>query len=191
VACPLLCMSIMRTTVTALVATTLVAVAPAAAQPLPPDTPTETTSSYASWTLGADGVSIALLLAGAAAEGDGGRDTDASNTLFMTGFFGSVFATPIIHGIRRHPDRALGSFALRAGLGSLGAYLGVATASCDHNTDTFCDLERIGPGFLVGIVIAGVIDAATMTTERHPAPTWAPVVSGDSHGVQLGLAGSF
>lgn len=131
------------------------------------------------------------MVAGGLAEGEGGRDTQASNTLMASGFFGALLATPIIHGVRRHPDRALASFALRTALSSVGGYIAVSTANCHDDSEMFCGLDRLGPGFLAGFVVASLIDAKTMTTERRPAPTWTPMVGADPHGVRLGLSGSF
>lgn len=183
----------MRTTVAVAFLTAAIATAaPAAADTVISDPhETDIVTSYSSWTLAADGASVALLLGGFAAEGEGGRDTQASNALMTTGFLGAVFATPIIHAVRRHPDRALGSVALRTALGSLGAYAAVKTANCEDSTEWFCGLDRMGPGFLAGFVVASVIDAATMTTERRPAPSWTPAIGADAHGVRLGVSGRF
>lgn len=180
----------MRTTVTAafVAAALLATAAPAVAESPPSD---EVETSYASWTLAADGTSVALILAGFVTEGEGGRDTQASGAFMATGFLGAMVATPIVHGIHRRPDRALGSFALRATLGSLGAYVAVKSASCDPEAEMFCGLDRLGPGLLAGFVVASVIDAATMTSERRPAPSWSPVIGGNAQGVKLGVSGRF
>jgi hypothetical protein len=161
----------------------------AAAQPGHTDRPTETTS-YAGYTLAADATSLALLVGGALSEGENGRDTGASNALFTAGALGAFFGSPIIHSIRGHRDRAMGSFGIRGVFASAGMYVGlIMAAGCEG---LLCELDGIGPGVFGGLVVASLIDAAFLTTEiRERPPTWTPQVSASSEGARIGIAGTF
>lgn len=163
---------------------------PTARADAPPASPAPTATSYRRYTLTADVVSLSLMVAGGLAEGEDGRDTALSSNLMGAGVLGGLFATPIIHGVRGHADRAVGSFFLRAGLGVAGAGLGFALADC-RGDDALCELDLVGPGFLVGFVAASLIDAAAMTTERRGPATWAPQLAVSRDRVQLGVAAAF
>ena len=59
-----------------------------------PSPAAERVTSYRKYTLTADVLSLSLMVAGGLAEGEGGRDTAASNTLMGVGSMGEAFATP-------------------------------------------------------------------------------------------------
>ncbi|MBK7078962.1 MAG: hypothetical protein IPH44_42525 [Myxococcales bacterium] len=156
-----------------------------------PSPAAERVTSYRKYTLTADVLSLSLMVAGGLAEGEGGRDTAASNTLMGVGSMGAVFATPIIHGIRGHFGRSLGSLALRSGLGALGGSLGFAMADCRGSDDIVCGLDLVGPGLLLGLAAATVIDAAYLTDERDGRTGWAPQLAVTHDRVQVGVAAAF
>ena len=149
-----------------------------------------TTTHYYGQTLTADALSLGLFVGGMYAEGESGRDTETSNALMSAGLLGGFFASPVIHFSRGHIDRGVESMLLRGGLASLGMVVGVETASCGDN-EILCGFDRIGPGVLVGLTVASVIDAATLTEETHEEPTWVPHVAASSRGVQVGIAATF
>jgi hypothetical protein len=152
-------------------------------------------TSYRHLTLSADAISIGLFAAGNLAEGEGGHDTPLSNTLFATGLLGATFATPIIHATRGHGGRAIGSWLLRQGLASAGMLIAFsASQGCDDGW--FCELEYVGYGYLGGIVLASVIDAATITDEvvpreRAPRSVWSPTISATHQGARVGFVATF
>jgi hypothetical protein len=148
---------------------------------------------YHHLTLGVDGASLAVLVAGGLAEGEGGRDTTASSTLMPIGLLGMTFGTPIVHLTRGHTGRALGSFALRVAFASGGMLVAEAARSCNPDEDFLCKLDYVGYGMVGGLVLASLFDAATMTEERVPrrGPTWAPSLSATPGGARVGIAGTF
>jgi len=182
----------MRTVAALLIfATPLVAHAdpPSLTAPIAP--PSIEHTSYAAYTLTADGIGIGALIAGGIAEGPNGRDTTASDTLFTVGMLGSVFATPLIHGIRGHGMRALGSVLLRAGGMGIGMAVGISMASCS-NGDAFCKLDGAGPGMIGGLIVASIVDAAANTDETVERPArWSPVIAPRSGGGTIGFAAAF
>jgi hypothetical protein len=167
----------------------LLCAAPAAADPH--------TTSYRSQTLAADGIGIGLLVAGGFAEGENGRDTTASNTLFTVGILGTLFVTPAIHFARGHRRRAGGSLLMRWGLAGAGMLIAMvgnqgchANAPADDDSllgeDFLCELDYIGYGMLGGLVAASVIDAAFNTDERVERRRWAPRLDATRDGVRVG-----
>ena len=155
--------------------------------------PDTVVTHYHHLTLGVDAVGLAALVAGGMAEGPGGRDTDASNTLFSIGAGTMMFGAPLIHAVRGHGVRAVGSLGLRAGLAGAGMWVAVAANTCDSSKEFLCDLDYIGYGFLGGLVVASVIDAAVNTEEREPraARVWAPTVSATHDGARVGFVAMF
>jgi hypothetical protein len=171
------------------VVASLLCAAPAAADPH--------TTSYRSQTLAADGIGLGLLVAGGFAEGEGGRDTRASNTLFTVGILGTLFVTPAIHFARGHRRRAAGSVALRWGMAGGGMLLAMmGNLGCHANQpanddslfgdDFLCELDYIGYGMFGGLIAASVIDAAFMTDERVERPRWTPQLGATRDGVRVG-----
>jgi len=165
----------------------------AAAQPglTPPIAPPpEEVTSYRTYTLAVDATSLGLFAAGALAEGPSGADGGPSTALMSLGLLGGMFGTPIVHASRGHWGRAAGSLAMRWLLAGAGIYVAVGSAHCGSE-DPQCGADRIGPGMLVGLAVASVIDAGAMTDERRPAPSWTPQVAATRGGVQLGVAARF
>jgi hypothetical protein len=141
--------------------------------------------------LTADGIGIGALIAGGLAEGPNGRDTSASNTLFAIGTLGSMFATPLIHAVRGHGTRALGSVLLRAGGMGIGMAVGISMTSCSSG-DGFCKLDGAGPGVIGGLIVASIVDAAANTDETVERPgRWSPVIAARSGGGTIGFAAAF
>jgi len=164
---------------------------PSLTEPIRPTV--EVTTSYRSITMTADALSLAAVLGGFASEGKNGEDSDLTGPLYMVGMLGGMFATPIIHGIRGHGARAIGSFLLRDGAAGVGAMIGVATASCTPQ-EWFCGLDRIGPGMLAGLAVASAIDAAFLTDETEQRPVgvaWTPILAPARGGGTLGIAATF
>jgi hypothetical protein len=155
--------------------------------------PDTVVTHYHHLTLGVDAVGLAALVAGGMAEGPGGRDTSTSNTLFTIGALGMTLGAPAVHLAKGHGVRALGSLGLRAGLASAGMFVAVAANTCDPDKEFLCELDYIGYGFLGGLVVASVIDAAVNTEERVPrhAATWAPTVSATHDGARVGFVAAF
>jgi len=155
----------------------------------------EETISYRHQTLTADALGIALLVGGGFAEGDNGRDTGASDTLFAAGALTTFLATPVIHWSRGHHGRAVGSLLMRWGAASVGGVLAMSMNSDCHKPDDegfenfLCELDYVGYGIVGGLVVASAIDAAFMTDERvEKAPTWAPTVTANQQGFRAGFA---
>src|SRR3954470_17526274 len=151
-------------------------------------------TSYRVYTLTADGLSIGALLLGAASESATGRDSDATGGLYTVGLLGGAFVTPIIHGMRGHGGRALGSYLLRSGLMGIGGMIGVASAGRCADTEWFCGLDRMVPGMAGGLVAASVLDAVFLTdetVERPSGPQWTPIVAPRAGGATVGLVAAF
>jgi hypothetical protein len=154
--------------------------------------PVETTTHYYEYTLTADAVGLALYAGGSMSEGPDGRDTRASSALMTIGVASSFLATPIIHAARGHWGRAGASFGLRYGVGMLSAIVAIKLSTCDQSKDFLCQFDNLGPGLGVGLAIASVVDAATMTEEKTAGPTaWAPSVTARNGGMMLGLGKAF
>ncbi len=150
-------------------------------------------TSYRQVTMSVDAIALGLLVAGGAAEGQNGRDTALSDTLFTTGGLGALFAVPIVHGVRGHLSRSIGSFGLRAGLANVGAL--VALGMRDGCEEFLCQLDYVGYGVFGGLVVAALIDGAAFTTEttkvRRPTRLLVPQLSMRESGGVVGLAGTF
>ena len=149
------------------------------------------TTNYRHLTVSADALGIGLLVGGGLAEGENGRDTQLSNTLFATGYLSASLATPIIHFARGHRGRAVGSFLLRQGLAGAGMLLAMESQrGCDG---FLCELDYVGYGVLGGLITASMIDAALMTEEHAPRErgTWAPTISASHQGARVGIVAEF
>lgn len=168
----------------------LVALVPAVASADPVPMPRDQVTHYYGYTLTADAISLGTLIAGGFAEGENGRDTELSDTLFTAGILGMSFASPLIHAARGHWRRAGASFLLRGGLAGAGMMVAVTMRSgCDG---FLCGLDYIGYGMIGGFALASVIDAASMTEERRPSgTTWAPVVAASRDGAHVGVTATF
>lgn len=148
-------------------------------------------TSYRRYTLTADVISLGLMVAGGLAEGKDGEDTALSTNLMGVGSMGVLLATPLIHGIRGHVGRALGSLALRSGLGGLGGMLGFGMADCRNSDGIACGVDLAAVGVVVGLAVASAIDAGALTDERADRTSWAPQVAVTHDRVQVGVAAAF
>lgn len=159
-----------------------------------PAAPVEEHTSYRAYTLAADGLSVGALLLGFASESASGHDSDSTGPLYMVGLLGGSFATPIIHGMRGHGGRAVGSYLIRSGLMGIGGMIGMASAGRCGPSEWFCGLDRVLPGMAGGLVVASVVDAALLTdetVERPSGPQWAPVIAPRAGGATFGIAAAF
>lgn len=157
------------------------------------------TTSYRAQTLAADGIGIGLYVAGGFAEGESGRDTTASTTLFTVGLLGALVATPAIHLGRGHLRRAAGSLVLRMGMAGAGMLItmmdrrGCDDAADDDDEllgDSLCVIDNIGYGLVGGLIAASLIDAAFNTDERERR-RWAPQIRTNRDGVRVGATWSW
>ncbi len=163
-------------------------------QPAPMvEAPEVVITSYRNEILVASALGVGAFLAGGLAEEPGGGDTEASDTLFAIGGIGMMFAPPVIHFAHGEYARGAGSLGLRWLGGSLGIAAAMAIHTCNSEQDWFCELDAIGPGLMVGVSVASLIDAFAMTEQRtyRPRRVLAPVFAASSDGGQLGLAGTF
>lgn len=177
--------------------------APPFAQPPPAQLPSASlvteepeviVTSYRDQILIASAIGVGSFIGGGLAEEPGGGDTPASNALFAIGGISMMFAPPIIHFAHGEIGRGLGSLGIRYALGSVGAWVAMSMYECDEEHDWFCKLDALGPGMLVGVSVASLIDAFAMTeqrTYRTRGRVLAPVVSATSDGGRIGLAGTF
>jgi hypothetical protein len=173
---------------------------PAVAQPgtvpieAPPDykeAPAETEHSYRGWILGTSAASLGLYGLGALSEGEGGRDTGASDVFFAAGMGGFVLSGPIVHANQGNWSGALGSLALRLFVPSLTMFVAVTTADCD---ELLCELDRMGPGWVVGAAVATAMDAAWLAKRmkrKHDSPGVLPYAGAFRNGGLVGVSGSF
>ena len=164
----------------------------ARAQPQPEPDPGLETTSYRNTTMLVDALSIGAIGLAFASEGPGGRDSRVTGPLFIAGAIGGVWIVPIIHGMRGHSDRAVGSWLLRQGAMGAGMLIGMATATCTPD-EFLCGVDRLGPGLLAGLVVASILDAALLTDETtvKPSGTWTPIVAPRQGGATMGISGSF
>lgn len=144
------------------------------------------TTSYWKTTAAVDAVGLGLLVAGGFAEGEGGRDTEASNTLFALGGATVMLGAPLVHAARGHGGRAVKSVLLRGGLAGVGMMLAMgANSGCEG---FLCGLDYVGYGMFGGLVVASIVDASMNTTERVRPPRWTPQVAASADGVRVGAA---
>ena len=169
------------------------AAAPASAQPGAwPDaarSPVEI-HRYGLLTLGVDALSVGTVLIGGVFEGPGGEDTALSQACFWAGLTGMTLAAPLVHVVRNNGRAAAFSLILRATVPVVTASVAVATARCDG---LLCELDRLGPGFLVGTGLVAFVDATLLAHQELPArpPALAPIISIGGGGAQLGVAAAF
>jgi hypothetical protein len=131
------------------------------------DAPVERRSVDHRWygwqTLTSDAISIGVFAAGM-------RDDESKGATFV-GLFGYLFGAPFIHGMHRQTGKSLGSFALRAGLPTVGAIVGYESEGCDQSNDEpddgyLCGVEGAMTGLLLGTAIAIAVDAAVLAHEE-------------------------
>lgn len=167
------------------------------------DGPPATTSAamesvrYSTWTLVADGASVALVIGGGIVGGFVGVGAVGF------GVAGGALGAPVIHVARGNFGRAAMSVALRQGLFWGGALIGglVSDGDCGDSDGDFAictdGLDGALVGGLLGYGAAVVIDAAAIAVERRPARSASaalavhPRISITGERVQLGLAGQF
>jgi hypothetical protein len=143
----------------------------------------------------ADVAAIAMSLAVDRISADGGDRPGALATLTIATYF---FAAPMVHGVHRQGKRALGSFALRAGLPLLLGLLGEeidGTPDCDACQDTLRSEGKL-LGLTAGVLIAMTVDNVLLARPiwkrvERPRAAWTPAVAGVRGGALAGLAGSF
>jgi hypothetical protein len=147
----------------------------------PADTPAEQTTSYRVRSLAIDAPSIGLFVGGLA------LDEDGADAMMGLGVAGAIAGVPILHLTRGHYRRAGASLALRTLVPLVTTAAFSAASSCPDD-EMFC---AAGKGFAFGLVLASVIDAATMTDEVRPAPpparAWTPSLAVTGGGVQVGV----
>jgi hypothetical protein len=184
--------------VTGLLISATAAASPPGATPLSTREPEVT--SYRAQTLIVDGLGIALLVAGGLSEGENGRDTRASGTLFTAGALTITLGSPVVHALNGNRSRGAGSFGMRLGLAGLGAMIAIAGRSrCDDgqpppqgeifDDDFLCELDYLGYGVLGGFIVASLLDAAFMTDKPvQGPPRWSPRMTASRDGVHVGAA---
>jgi hypothetical protein len=157
------------------------------------DRPEPQPETYRGWIGATSGLSLGLFVAGAMAEGDGGRDTEASDKLFGLGIGGFLASGPIIHAARGNWKSAGASLALRFLVPGLTAGIAMSVHSCDRDADPFCELDAVGPGWLIGAVAVSIVDTAWLAVKERPPeqPRVVPFASASRAGGIAGVAGSF
>jgi hypothetical protein len=167
-------------------------VAPAAEEP--PEPPPRR-HNYRWQIITGDAAAIALSLAIDRVAADGGGRPGALATLTIASYF---FTAPMIHGLHRQGTRALGSFALRAGLPLLLGLLGEeldGTPECDFCMDSLRSEGKL-IGLTAGVLIAMAVDNVLLArpiykrTER-PRAAWTPALGGVRGGATAGVLGTF
>jgi hypothetical protein len=149
------------------------AMGPAFAQPAatPPAIEYDVTS-YRTTTLIVDGASLTVVLGSFVLASQ--ADTDVAAAVgFGIGTLGLLLATPIVHIARGHRLRSVGSFFMRVGIGTLGAFVGAGIRK-DSRRDVLNGAIFGGTG---GLAVASGLDAMYLTSERTPRSLLTPVVS--------------
>jgi hypothetical protein len=147
---------------------------------------------YGGSVLLADGLSLGLFAGGAA----------VTPSLAIAGAAGWVLAAPIIHASHAGFGHAAGSLGLRLGLPLLGMLLGAAAVDgCwrEPNASDACEAGMEVGGFMLGAVVAEILDVAWLARDEHPIasppapshPTVQFALTPRSGGAVLGLGGSF
>jgi hypothetical protein len=168
-------------------------------QPVSPAPQVAEDDGYRNQILLASALGVGAFLGGAAAEGPDGRDTSASDALFAVGGITTFIVPPIIHFAHGELGRGGGSFGVRYGLAGIGALVGMSAYSCNEDEEFLCKMNGIGPGMLVGVAIASLIDAFAIAKQptseepkrRGPLRVFQPVVTTTNGGGQVGLVGTF
>jgi hypothetical protein len=141
---------------------------------------------YGWQTIVADGLSLAVLVGGAA--GDAG--------LFIgVGYGGFVLSAPIAHIVHENPGRAVGDLGLRIAVPLIAASIAHSRHACsdpymEHDCNVWVALSAVG-----SMVVVSAIDAAFLTYERLPygrrVAGWSPVLVPTSDGMLGGVVGTF
>jgi hypothetical protein len=148
-------------------------------------------TSYRNHLLVTSGIGIGLLIGGAMVEGENGRDTEESDLLYAVGLTATFVAPAFVHVMHRELGRGVTSIGLRTGAALLGALVAASTATCS-DPDSYCELDAIGPGVLVGVTVASLVESFAMTEQRrYRQPAFMPVVAASNGGGRVGLAGTF
>ncbi len=155
--------------------------------------------AYTMDIVGADAVSLGLMLAGARSEGPSGEDGDATGALFLGGISTHLAGGPIIHLAHGQGRRAALSFVLRA---VIPTTLGLMSISANEGCEEgfLCELDDFGAYFVGGMVVASVIDWGFLSHGsvlakrqlRSPSvPMWSPTMAPAPGGAQVGIVGTF
>ncbi|HWU88381.1 MAG TPA: hypothetical protein VN253_13940 [Kofleriaceae bacterium] len=166
--------------------------APVREEPAPP----AARNGYRLQVAVADGAVIAMSFLVDQFSKDGAGRPGGLATLTIASYF---FAVPMIHGIHDQGKRALGSFALRAGLPILLGLLGEQIDGAPECTSCQDTLRSDGQiiGLTAGVLISMAVDAAVLArpisrrTERKPRAAWAPALRGVRGGATAGVLGTF
>ena len=129
---------------------------------------------YGWQTLSADGASTVVLSTGIAlgsSSSDGGMDAARAFLIGGLGIF--ALGAPVVNLANGEPWRAAGSLGLRAGLPTVGFFVGLASApSCPVTHDSFgpClkGLDSAAIGALVGMIGASIADASLLAYKTEP-----------------------
>ncbi len=161
----------------------------AAAEPAP--------GGYRVQVLTSDAVAFAAFAASAGFEGDGGRDTAASDASLRISLGLFVVGGPAIHAAHGRWGRATISAGLRLVLPILGA--GIATATAECRDPFLCGLDRLPIGLVLGALAASAADVALLAGEsvpegvrpRSPLLGFAPAVYATARSALMGVGGRF
>jgi hypothetical protein len=170
-------LSAFRFLVTMVVLTASLAAAPAHAQstssaepPAPPQPP----ETYTLHILGADALSIGVLVASGYIDSASSND-DFANGLSFVGIGGLALGGPIVHAVHGNWGRGAISLGMRVVLPVLGASIGASLADCQKD-QFLCGLSEIGAGYSIGVATAIAVDAAVLarwSTFQRPAESHA------------------
>ncbi len=117
-------------------------------------------SRWYGWqTLTTDGVAIGLVLVGASAE---------STAVALGGAALYGLGAPVIHEKHGQPGKAFASLGLRVTLPLALGYVSYEAQGGNHCGRELCELATFGEGFLVGIGVAILIDAAVLARQDVP-----------------------
>ena len=154
------------------------------------DAPEEHEEWYGWQTLTTDAASVTFLVGFGVAAGR--SNNDATETVFASACAGAYFlGGPIVHAAHGNWGRAAGSLGLRVGAPFVGSLLGLVIASSTDSS--FDDSAGMGAvGALVGIGTAVVLDAAVLGYETvQDEPVVMPAMSTGKNGTWVGVTGRF
>ncbi len=163
----------------------------AASTVIPHESEVETTKTYRGWLVGTSATSLGLVVLGAVSEGEGGRDTGASDAFFTLGLSSFVLSGPIVHLAHGNPGTAVGSLLMRAFIPGLAMAVAVESADCD---EFLCELDHAGEAWLIGAVLVTAIDGvwlAKNTNQERSSPKVLPYAGVTGASGLVGLSGLF
>jgi len=166
---------------------------PAYAPPRPPAGPTETKRKvwYSNYIYAVDGISLSLLILGAALSDS---QSDTGENLGKLGVAGYLLAAPIVHWTQGEVGSGFASFGLRMGLPTGGLLLGAATCiAADYRNNDRC-VALVALGALAGIITAPLVDAKVFAYKEVTEKTGlrlAPVFNVTPRQASLGFGGSW